>query len=190
MPRSAPPCPLESLGLRIDMNTIVAIGVMLVVVSVLALVIVVEFFPRLLPPEHYCRILHLGRHHSTELYAKCIMNLAIQYQDFSTCDKIPYQEHGLKHGCYLCVSEAKQDLSACDRIEDQWLKEQCVLGYYVGLAKARQDVSACDGLEDWSTKSRCYKIVRVDLECGNPLDNPDYSKCYSQIHFPNLQNPS
>jgi len=51
----------------------------------------------------------------------------------------------------------KQDLSICDKIQDQEIKIEC----YAYIAKIKNDLSICDKMQDKKEKEECY--LRFEL---------------------------
>ena len=70
----------------------------------------------------------------------CYWGQGLQNPDLSTCEKIVNQD--LREGCYLATAVALKDETICDKMtteRDRWGKSQC----YFDVAIAKQDPSVC-----------------------------------------------
>ncbi|GBD34331.1 hypothetical protein HRbin35_00041 [bacterium HR35] len=84
---------------------------------------------------------------SEEQKESCYWNLAKSKQNLSICDKI--QREWIKNICYLDVAEEKQDLSICDRIQDKTKKDYC----YLKIAEMKRDPSICNKIQNEEEES-------------------------------------
>jgi len=100
--------------------------------------------------------------------------LAVATGDLSKCDDIGDSEYSandgnIKGNCYLEISEDKNDISICDKIDwDNSYQESC----YWQFAREEKDTSLCDKLEE-PRRSNCYSGIEV-LEA---IEKDDYSIC-------------
>jgi hypothetical protein len=77
----------------------------------------------------------------------CYAGVAMTTDNVSLCDKM--EDQITRGGCY---SETAQDLAVCNRIDNQDIKDAC----YAHVAKIKKDPAICDSIQNQIWKTRCY----------------------------------
>ncbi len=112
----------------------------------------------------------------------CIANVAIETNDSDSCENLISEISGdeiidsmnanmmgevwlkkykIRDTCYSVIAENKLDYILCEKISDEWEKNDCL----DNIAKSTNNKDLCDKISDESKKEECVEII-VAFEPG------------------------
>ena len=109
---------------------------------------------------------------------KCTLNWTT---DESICEL--FDDKIIKNNCYEKIAIIKTNLNLCDKIENQIIKEQCILSIRTKLS---HNLSLCNDKND---KDSCYESMALNLYdlsiCDEIIENSVRYNCYNQMAYRN-----
>lgn len=100
----------------------------------------------------------------------CYGNIAFGRQNSSFCR---VKDQSVQAGCYIVLAGRTNDLSFCDKIENESLVGECYghLSLYFSSQGAGYDISSCEELKSIISKDSCYLFIAEAKQDANVCEN-------------------
>jgi hypothetical protein len=117
--------------------------------------------------------------------ADCYSGLSVFESNVTICDAAGTQ----KNNCYSNYAREKDDITACDKITETYIKDSC----YSQYASKAGDSTVCEKIKTLNSKDSCYSNIassQCDTSlCNKIANNNTKEQCLTNLQYCSGQHP-